>query len=110
MKPPSISAADVAPSAPAGESGNKVIAFALATLARGTGDAPTTPSMPAVFRFRHTSGTEAANSYMPDKCPSGAANPISDPSIAAVPLSRASSATAAATAGATSRLNTDGMM
>ncbi len=106
----SIFDVDLARSSGEGGSRNGMIGLSDATPARGTRDALFTPSMPAVFSLQAHKRHRAANNYMPDKSPSGAANPISDPSATAVPLSRASSATAAATAGATSRLNTDGMM
>ncbi len=64
-------------------------------------------------RFSQTCGAPRASrhTYRPcsNRISSGGANP-SSALASAIPLSRASSATAAATAGATSRLNTDGMM
>ena len=64
---------------------------------------------PAVF---HTTGTDSdQNRYYRPSTPNSSVwpKPTSAPA-AAVPLARAEEATASATAGATSRLNTEGMM
>jgi hypothetical protein len=68
---------------------------------------------PTLSRTGHRGGDLSGTAHPPTPyrpCSnSSAANPCSA-CVSANPLSRASSATAAATAGATSRLNTEGMM